>query len=83
MPSDKNQQTAVPRQSAFPPFSAVMAYKLFCISIVGGDMDDLNAFLSTHRIVEKKWDTIVQDGMNYQVCRVEYIESAKGRLNLP
>ena len=71
------------RGSPHFPLFPVMAYKLFCISIVGGDMDDLNVFLSTHRIVEKKWDTIVQDGINYQVCRVEYIESAKDRLNLP
>lgn len=52
-----------------------MPYQIFSIAIpdVGNLSEELNAFLGTHRIVDKHWETVVREGVPYQVCRVEYV----------
>jgi len=68
------------REEAKPPASGKfqvsekMAYRIVSIPIPDSDSsaEELNVFLSTHRIISKSWETVMRDGVPYQVCRVEY-----------
>lgn len=56
-----------------------MPYQIFSIAIpdVGNQSEELNVFLCTHRIIDKHWETVVRDGVPYQVCRVEYVGGSR------
>lgn len=56
-----------------------MPYQFFSIVLpdVGNMAEELNSFLSTHRIIDKHWETVLRDGVPYQVCRVEYVKDGR------
>ena len=59
--------------------SSSMPYQFFSIVLpdVGNMAEELNSFLSTHRIIDKHWETVLRDGVPYQVCRVEYVKDGR------
>ena len=56
-----------------------MPYQFFSIVLpdVGNMAEELNSFLSTHRIIDKHWETVLRDGVPCQICRVEYIKDGR------
>ncbi len=49
-----------------------MPYRFFFIPSSTLDLDELNEFLKNHQTISEHWETCMQDGVQYQVLRLEY-----------
>lgn len=49
-----------------------MPYRFFFIPSSTADLTELNEFLKNHQTISEHWETCMQDGVHYQVLRLEY-----------
>ncbi len=49
-----------------------MPYRFFFIPSSTLNLDELNEFLKNHQTISEHWETCMQDGVHYQVLRLEY-----------